>query len=95
MCKKTKLTQLVLKEQAEYLDTMRQKPADEIIARAYEICYREEIAVILISTDFDDDQIAMLLALPNPVGFVYSEWLKIDDGVGDMLTDNIKEKILV
>ncbi len=95
MCKKTELITKVLKEQADYLAAMRQKPAEEIIARAYEICYREEIATILESEDFDDDKMATLLALPNPVGFIYSEWLKIDDGVGEMLTNNIREKILV
>lgn len=95
MCKKTKLAQHILKEQNDYLDAMRQKSPDEIIARAYEICYREEIAIILESTDFDDDQMTTLLNMPNPVGFIYSEWLKVDAGVSEMLTDHIKETILV
>lgn len=89
MCKKTELITKILKEQTNYLNAMRQKSPDEIIARAYEICYREEIAIILESTDFDDDKMAQLLALPNPVGFIYSEWLKIDATVDDMLRDAI------
>lgn len=93
MSDQTKLTQRVLKEQADYLDAVRKMPADQIIERAYEICYREEIAILLTCDRFNHNQLKVLLDLPNPVGFIYNEWLKTDASVCGMLNEVIEEVV--
>jgi len=89
--KHQRLIDIIHEEHKEYLENLKQKSPDEIIRSAYEICYREEFICLLESTLFDDDVIDELLRLPNPVGMLYSEWLKTDASICDMLEDVIRD----
>lgn len=80
----------IYKEQEEYLANIEKLSPKEIIAKAYEICYREEFISILETEEFDDKTVAVLLATPNILDTLYSEWLDTDGGVVDMLTDVIR-----
>lgn len=93
MTKHEKLMQLIAKEREEYLASMSQCSTAYAIAHAYEMCYREEIAMTLLAMTFDDEQLDFLLTLPNPIGFMYSEWLKTDASVCEMLEDTIRDVI--
>ena len=84
-----RLIDRIHKEQEEYLENIKQLPPEEIIGKAYEICYREEFICILETTEFDNDTMAILLATPNLIDTLYAEWLDTDGGVTEMLTDVI------
>ena len=85
------LIERIHEEHKEFLAKLSKQPADQIIRRAYEICYREEFVSLLETKYLEDEEIAKLLKLPNPVGFLYSEWLKTDAGVCEMLEDVITD----
>ena len=89
--KHQRLINIIHEEHNEYLENLKQKSPDEIIHSAYEICYREEFICLLESTLFDDYIMDELLRLPNPVGMLYSEWLKTDTSICDMLEDVIRD----
>ena len=77
------------KEQAEYLEYIKQLSPEEIIRKAYEICYREEFIVILETKIFDDDTLTVLQDTPHLLDVLYDEWLKTDAGVTEILTEVI------
>lgn len=91
MTKREKLIALIEQEQANYLAEMQTKTPAELIERAYEICYREDIALVLQSMPLRNHELDYLLTLPNPVGFMYSEWLKTDATIHDMLSDTVRD----
>lgn len=84
-----RLIDRIHQEQERYLEYIEQLPPKEIIAKAYEICYREEFISILETTEFADDELAFLLATPSLISVLYAEWLDTDGGVTEMLTDVI------
>ena len=85
------LIERIHEEHREFLAELQKQPADKIIRRAYEICYREEFMGLLEACYLDDEDIAKLLQLPNPVEFLYNEWLKTDASVCQMLEDVIAD----
>lgn len=78
-------------EQEQYLADIAKLPPNKIIAKAYEICYRDEFVCILESTEFDDETVAVLANTPNVLDVLYDEWLKTDASVCDMLEDVVRE----
>lgn len=86
---KEQLIERIRNEHKEFLAELQKQPADKIIRRAYEICYREEFVSLLEADYFTEEEIAKLLQLPNPVGFLYNEWLKTDASVCEMLEEVI------
>ena len=91
MTKHEQLIALIEKEQANYLAEMLTKTPAELIGRAYEICYREDMALVLQSMPLRKHELDYLLTLPNPVGFMYHEWLKVDATTHDMLEDTVRD----
>jgi hypothetical protein len=86
---KQQLIDRIHAEHEEWLAELKQKPVDEIISKAYEICYREEFMSLLEADYLTEEEIAKLLRLPNPVGFLYGEWLKNDASICEMLEEVI------
>lgn len=84
-----RLIDRIHQEQKEYLKRIEQLPPKEIIAKAYEICYREEFISILEMEEFADDELAFLLATPSLISVLYAEWLDTDGSIVQMLTDVI------
>ena len=78
-------------EQEQYLNHIATLSPNEIIEKAYEICYRNEFVCILESTMFDDATMAALMNTPHILDVLYDEWLKTDAGVCDMLEDVIRD----
>ena len=85
-----KLVNKIHKEHEQFLAEIEKLPPKEIIFKAYEICYREELVGMLENTEYSDEVMAKLLELPNPVGVLYDEWLHYDCGVCEMLEDVIR-----
>ena len=76
-----KLSAIVDAEQADFLQEMKQKSVDEVIALAFSITVRTEIARVLKEGRYlSDENIAFLCTIPSPIQFVYDQWLHIDDG---------------
>ena len=89
---KNQLIERIHEEHREFLAELQKQPVDKIIHRAYEICYREEFVSLLEAcASFDDEDVEKLLRLPNPVGFMYNEWLKTDASVCEMLENVIAD----
>ena len=93
MNKTDKLYELVQNEHKKFLAGLKSKTPDQIIESAYEICYREDLAMTLLAIELDDKQLDFLLSLPNPIGFLYGEWLKTDISTHEMLRDAIYDII--
>lgn len=75
------LEQLIMRieaEQEDYLKYIAKLSPESIIEKAYEICFREEIASILTATQFTDETIEKLMELDNIVKAIYEEWLATD-----------------
>lgn len=88
---KEQLIDRIHAEHAEWLAELKQKPADEIIGKAYEICYREEFISILENYNFTDEEIEKLMQLHNILDILYDEWLKTDASVCQMLKDVVTD----
>ena len=88
---KKQLIDRIHAEHEEFLAELKKKPVDVIIDYAYEICYREELVSILEGINMTEEEIAKLLQLPNPVGFLYDEWLKTDASVVGMLEEVVTD----
>ena len=85
-----KLVNKIHEEHNQFLSEIEKLPPKEIIFKAYEICYREEFVNILENTEFSDEFTKKLLAMQNPISFLYNEWLGFDSGVWDMLENVIR-----
>lgn len=79
------------KEQEEYIEEIKQLPPEKIIAKAYEICYREEFIIILETASLEDKTIDKLLKYTFVIDMLYNKWLKTDGSVCDMLIDVIND----
>lgn len=86
-----KLVNKIHEEHEQFLAEVEKLPPKEIIFKAYEICYREEFICMLENTAYSDETMERLLALPNPIGVLYDEWLDTDCSVCEMLGDIIRE----
>lgn len=84
------LVDKIYNEQEQYLAEIEKLPPKEIIFKAYQICYREEIVNILENTEFTDEFEKELLKLQNPIATLYDAWLSTDCGVYEMLEDVIR-----
>lgn len=79
------LVNKIHEEQEQYLAEIEKLTPQEIIYKAYEICYRNEISLIIETTQFSDELMRTLLKLPNPIAQLYDKWLKTEDSVCEML----------
>ena len=86
-----RLIEKVRQEQREYLDRIEQLPPRDIIGKAYEICYREELVGIIENTVYDDETIELFLNTPYLIDVLYDEWLKTDTSICSMLEDVITD----
>ena len=86
-----KFINLIHNEQDDYLNYVTTLSPDDIINKAYEICYRNEIVSILETAPIDDETVEVLMSIPNPVGTLYQAWLDTDASVVGMLEDVIRD----
>ena len=85
-----KLVNKIHEEQEQFLAEIEKLPPKGIIYSAYEITCREELMNVLENTEFSDETTEKLLALPNPIGVLYDEWLGMDCGFYEMFEDMIR-----
>lgn len=86
---------LYKKMQAEFdqfIADWKSKPSEDTLELAYELAYKEDI---MNSFDFDligrtipIEQAKALLAIKNPLDYLYQEWIDYDDSTLDILRDS-------
>lgn len=81
----------IAREQAEFLEELKQLPPGEIIDRAYEIASRNEICLILENENFSKEQRRVLSSIQNPVKSFYQEWLSSGDTDNQALRDSMTD----
>ena len=94
----SKVVQKMKKEYNDYVDKISILSPKEIIDKSYETVYKYEILEMFecdecgIFLDPVDEQMPYeeLLAMDNPLEFLYSEWLKWDGSVLDELERSIR-----
>lgn len=88
---KQQLIERIYVNHQEWLADLKKQGIDQVVRSAYEICYREEFICLLETAYLEPEEIAKLLKLADPVGYLYSEWLKTDASVCAMLEDVIAD----
>lgn len=79
------------KEQAEYLNEIRNEGVDVAIEKAYEITSRQEIMDYLSFSNIAPEDIKVLLNTENVLGIFYDEWLDYDGNFYETLEYPIQE----
>lgn len=85
-----KLVNKIHEEHEQFLAQIEELSPKGIIYSAYEITCREELVNVLENTEFNDETTEKLLALPNPIGVLYDEWLHMDGGFYEMFENVIR-----
>lgn len=87
----------VFKKTQRELDTfiadLKSKPSEDILEFAYELVYKEDI---LQSFDFEltdnypltNEQAKALLAMKNPLDYLYQGWIEYDDSPRNMIQES-------
>ena len=70
-----KLITRAVREQDAYTEQLKTLPPEQIIAKAYEISYRDNILLTMQTSDYTVPQLQALLIIEQPVGSLYQEWL--------------------
>ena len=81
-------------EYALFKEELKRRPPGEIIEKAYEIAFKEEILAFFDDSKFIYDDIAVtLLGLSHPLQELYNGWLDADSEYLDNVRDSITETI--
>lgn len=89
-------TLLYEKMQAEYdafIEELKTKPAEEIIERAYEKVFKEEMVCICEFANFEPKEAKAMYLEKHPLDRMYQNWLKSDVSYMDMLRDSIDDSV--
>lgn len=82
------------KVQAEYdkfIAELKEKPAEEIIARAYEKVSKEEMVLLCDDLNLEQKEARALYLEKYPLEQMYQAWLKDDSPYADMYRDSITD----
>lgn len=84
------------KVQAEYdtfIGELKAKPAEEVLERAYEKVFKEEMVGICEFADFDRKEAKAMYLEKYPLDRMYQDWLKSDVSYMDMLRDSVDDSL--
>ena len=85
-------TLLYEKVQAEYdafIEELKAKPAGEIIEKAYEKVFKEEMVCICEFANFEQKEAKAMYLEKYPLDRMYHDWLKSDVSYMDMLRESV------
>lgn len=94
MTKWDRVLERIHKEQKAYYDRIEKLPPRAIINKAYEMCYRDELMIILENTEFSDEVYEKLLSETYILEFLYDEWLDADVSICQELEDIIERVVI-
>ena len=89
-------TLLYEKVQAEYdafIEELKAKPAGEIIEKAYEKVFKEEIVCICEFANFEQKEAKAMYLEKYPLDRMYHDWLKSDVSYMDMLRESVDDSL--
>ena len=89
-------TLLYEKVQAEYdafIEELKAKPAEEVIEKAYEKVFKEEMVCICEFANFESKEAKAMYLEKHPLDRMYQDWLKSDVSYMDMLRDSIDDSV--
>ncbi|MCM1296517.1 MAG: DUF3848 domain-containing protein [Muribaculaceae bacterium] len=84
------------KVQAEYdafIGELKTKPAEEVLERAYEKVFKEEMVGICEYANFDRKEAKAMYLEKYPLDRMYQDWLKNDVSYMDMLRDSVDDSL--
>ncbi|MDE6020913.1 MAG: DUF3848 domain-containing protein [Ruminococcus sp.] len=90
---KNKLLTKIYCEKKEYFAELMKLRSAEIIERAYETAWKEEIISFLEDNEFTDEEIELMLKCENLLNEMYASWLHTDGDYTETLGFAIKSKI--
>ena len=88
---KTLLCEKIQAEYDEFIAELKEKPAEEIIGRAYEKVSKEEMVLLCDDLNLEQKEARALYLEKNPLEQMYQTWLKDDSPYSDMYRDSMKE----
>lgn len=88
-----KLMAKIQREWKEHIAELMQLQPAEIIERAYENTWKEEIMIILKNKEFADDEIEAMLKCENLLDELYKSWLHTDGEYLEVLKCAIERRI--
>jgi len=95
----TNQEQFYEKLSAEYdafVDRLKAKTPDEILAAAYEKVCKDEILIIFENSEYSEDNYAALLRIEKPLDAFYREWLDTDatdmEAIRDCVVSTVKRE---
>lgn len=90
-----RLTDKLNREWENYIAELMLLPPKEIIKRAYETAWKEEIMTYLLScVEITDKKIEILLKRENLLNEMYRVWMDTDGDYNELLGFAIKNRIL-
>lgn len=84
------------KVQAEYdafIEELKAKPAEEVIEKAYEKVFKEEMVCICEYAKFEPKEAKAMYLEKHPLDRMYQDWLKSDVSYMDMLRDSVDDSM--
>lgn len=85
------LQEKVTQEYNDFVHSLAKLPPNEIIERAYEKVYREDLKYTILDKKLDYSSSKTLYQLPNTLETCYQEWLRNDLSHMDLLNDTVDE----
>ncbi len=81
----------VTKEYDDFIHSLAKLSPDEIIERAYEKVYKEDLKYTILDKKLDYKSSKVLYSLPNTLETCYQEWLRNDLSHMDLLNEIVDE----
>lgn len=87
-------------EYGDYIDSVREMPADKVIEEAYKITALHDIHISLDpgTSKFSTEQLRALHSLASPLWSLYDEWMRRDvshmDGIKEVIYDVADETVI-
>lgn len=88
----TQLYEKMFEEQEKYRGWLLGQPPEEILNHTYEYTVREDILMALENNDISDEQAAVLLKSPAPLGDIFKEFENRETGYMDIVLDCITDR---
>ena len=93
-----KLHKQVSQELQIFSEEIQQRAPKEIFEAAYEITFKQDIAMALLETEYSSGEVKILLKSQHLLHEVYQEWLSMDcfqmEDIQNTITQVIKDKTI-
>ena len=88
---KAMLNEKMQNEYAAFLAELKGLPTEQVVMKAYEKVYKEELLACISDCALDPIEAKALYKQKNPLDYCYQKWLKNDLSVMNMLEDTVRD----